>query len=627
VLTRPTERIPPLLPSLRALATAGGVVVAAAMLVLASSRVVAPLFDNVSLQGIHDWDSSAAMRYITVLSLKTFHELPWYNPYLCGGFPAWPYSDATPNLVSIFLPFYLTMPILTALRAEILGNLVISLLGAYAVAARYTTSIALRALVATMYTLNGRWALQTATGHAWHLQYALAPVALFFFDVACDRGRSKWALGGGIAIAMMVYQGGLYPVPHTALLLGCMAFLKAVLDRSARPLIALSIAGASAIGLSGPKLLPMIELMTRYPRIIESNEVIGIDQLTAMLTSPAQSVRQGAAPVPAYGWHEWGMYIGWPMLLAMGLALMFARRARDNAARIVGLLFFVLSLGAFSKYAPWTILHKVPVFASQHVPSRFMYLGFLPLTLAFAGWFGGVLEHPIARRLLLHILVWIPVWYCVMDVASVSRITMEQAFGLKMPAVAWHPVFKHVVWPAYNYEPRGAWAGPSLPAMMSNEGFLGCYSVPDRAEPHGAVATSAPGYRGEVHFEDDSGTATIVHWSPNRAEVEYAGATPGAILVYNMNYDPNWRADGRPSFEHQHAVATRVTASRGTVEFRYFPRMLPWGLLFFGTTVALALWGGRLLRFWQIAIRRASHIVQSFGREGATKAQPQMPVC
>jgi hypothetical protein len=597
---------------------AGELAMGATVVVLAAKTVLAPMFADLTLQGIHDWDSAAAYRYMTVLALKKFHEWPWYHPYLCGGFPAWAYIEGVPNLISIYLPFYLVLPFLTAIRVEIVGSVATSIVGAYALASRYTKNIALRTLVAAAYSLNGRWALQTTAGHSWHLQYAWSPVALFFFDIACDRGRTKWALAAGGVLAMMLYQGGIYPVPHTALILVFFGIFRAVSERSMRPLGAVAIAGTSAVGFCAPKLFPILELMRRYPRTIESKEAIGLNELVALLTSPDQSFSRGVAPVPAYGWHEWGMYVGAPLAVAMCLAIGCARRPRDTAAKLAGLFLFALSLGAFAEFAPWTLLHKLPVFSSQHVPSRFMYLGFLCLMLAFVGWLGGRLDRPFARRTWLGTLAWIPCWYIVMNIAEVSRVTTEEAFRLRLPAVTWHTDFKQISYPSYNYDPPGAWAGPSLPAMMSNEGFLGCYSMPDRGEPHGAVAVGTPGYRGEAYFEEGGGSAQITKWSPNGAEIEYANATPGAVLVYNMNYDPGWRADGRRSLDYKHAVAARVGAARGKVSFRYFPPAFPLGILAFLVTAILAGWGG-------VLGSAAGGAIRALGRR-LTHARPDVKV-
>lgn len=574
-----------------ALARAIALVMGATLLVLATKRVLGPCLENFALAGIHDWDTAASYRAITTLSIKRFHELPWYHPYLCGGFPAWAYGEGAPNLVSIFLPFYLALPVWSAIRFEIIGCVLISMTGAFALSRRYTQSIALCVLVAATYTLNGRWALQMTAGHSWHLQYAWVPWALFFYDIACERGRLRWAALSGVALAMSVYSGGLYPTPHAALLMVLWTLLRTPFERSFRPFASLAIAGVTGIGFAAPKLLCVIDLMTRFTRKIDSTEAIGLNELGAMLAAPNQSMYRGVAPVPAYGWHEWGHYVGWPMCIAMLFALLFSRGSRQTPLKFAGLVFMVLSLGAFADKAPWTLLHKLPVFASQHVPSRFMYLSFLCLAIAFAAWLGERLQKwgPGAD-----ILLFVPVWFCVMDVAEVSRNTTTEAFMLETPKVMWHRDFKQITRASYDYNPPGAWAGPSEPMIEANEGFIGCYSVPDRADPKGAIASDAPGYKGEVYFEEGSGHAAITDWSPNHAVVEYADVTPGSVLVYNMNWDTSWSVNGQRAIDYKHAVAVKIDqGGKGNVRFSYFPRMLVWGLLVCFLTIASVVWGPR----------------------------------
>src|ERR1700691_2655828 len=60
---------------------------------VALRTLLVPLFHSMSTYGCHDWDSHSAYRYATVASLKRYHEFPWWNPWLNGGFPAWAYVE------------------------------------------------------------------------------------------------------------------------------------------------------------------------------------------------------------------------------------------------------------------------------------------------------------------------------------------------------------------------------------------------------------------------------------------------------------------------------------------------------------------------------------------------------
>ena len=61
--------------------------------------------------------------------------------------------------------------------------------------------------------------------------------------------------------------------------------------------------------------------------------------------------------------------------------------------------------------------------------------------------------------------------------------------------------------------------------------------------------------------------------------VDVDGADPGALLVYNMNFDEGWRSDAGRVVAHGNAVATPVPAGSARVTLRYRPPNLGLGVL------------------------------------------------
>lgn len=576
---------------------------------VALRSLLGPLFHSMSTFGFHDWDSHSAYRAATVASVKRYHELPWWNPWLGGGFAAWAYVEGATNFISPYLPFYLLLPLQVAERFEILGATLTGLVSAYLLAGRVTRSAALRALVAVAYAVNGRWALQVSVGHSWHMQYAWLPLALYFFDRSLDPGKLRYALATGGVLAIIVYMGGIYPLPHIALLLVLYAMTSAVVYRTWEPIRALAIASLSGIGFAAPKLFPMIDLMLQYPRKIDSTEAIDLGQLTTMLTEPNQSYAQAPVAVPHWGWHEYGIYVGTSVVVAMGIGFVFARTRKTVAFKVAGLVFLLLGMGAFHPRAPWTLLHQLPVFSSQHVPSRFLYPAVLLLMLAFVGFASSHLERLIVGNRWVDLLLLVPVGAIALDITAVGRKSTEHSFYMEAPSIKPNPEFHHQTSSPYNYVP-GDWAGASLLATFANVGIIGSYGLPP-LEP-GAIAASAPEFRGEAYVVGgaDAGSAKVVHWTPNTATVEYSRAKAGSLLVYNMNFEPSWRVDGKAAVDYRHAVATPLAGGSGRVEFKYYPRMLNWGLVAFALTCALAFGGkfhvlSRASRAWARARARA----------------------
>jgi hypothetical protein len=531
--------------------------------------LLAPLFHDMSTYGTHDWDSAAVHRYVTVESIKRYHEGPWWHPWLCGGFAAWAYADGAANFVSPLLPIYLLAPVQVALRIEVVVNAIAGLLGAYLFASRFTRSIALRGLVVALFMYNGRWALQASVGHDWHLLFAFMPLALYFLDKAFEPGEMRSAVYAGMVVAYMVYGGGIYPVPHTALAMGIYAVATAALTRSLRPFWALAVTGASGIGFAAPKLIPIMDLMRRFPRTLESVEAYDLKQILLMMVQP----NQDGSGYLGYGWHEFGIYIGWAGTAVVLFAMFFGRGPKVLPLRILGIVFFALGFGAFLPYAPWTLLHRLPPFTSQHVPSRFTYPAILFLAAAFAASMRR-LERSLDVRPWLDTVLLVPVIVFAASLVAVATQWTGHMFYLKAPPVAREEHFRQALSPPANYTPPDAWAGASMLSVYANTGFIGCYSVPERADPKGAIASEDAGYKGEAYVVEGSGQAETVAWTPNTAEIQVHSATPGSILVYNMNYEPSWRADGAPALEYRHAVAARITAPSQRIKFSYYPRTL-----------------------------------------------------
>ncbi|MBL8742599.1 MAG: hypothetical protein JNK04_15940, partial [Myxococcales bacterium] len=307
----------------------GATIVALACLIVPAFIVLWPWLTETQRFGFHDWDVMTSHRYLAVASLRDHGELPGWNPYACGGFPAWGYVEGATNVVSPFLPLYWWLDIRMAIRLEVLGMALLGAWGSYLAAGTVSESRGARALVAVLFATNGRFGLQAASGHGWHLAYAILPWVFYCFERARVRPLSpRFFAGLAVSFAMLIYAGGIYPLPHTLLFVGAWAVGLAIIERSARPLVVLSGAGAAGALLAAPKLLPVLAAFARAPRVIESNERLGPGALLTLLVSRQQAFFDRPAAVTPYGWHEWGMYVsvlGVALLLG---GLVFARGSK-----------------------------------------------------------------------------------------------------------------------------------------------------------------------------------------------------------------------------------------------------------------------------------------------------------
>ncbi len=549
----------------------------------------APFFADVRTMGFQDWDSQAAYRYVTVLALR-HGQPPWWNPWFCGGFPAWGYAEGATNFVSPFAPLYFLFAFPLALRLEAVAATVVAILGAFLLAGRFTRSRAWRALVAAVWVLNSRWALQIASGHLWHLAYAWTPLAFYFFDRAVAERR--YALGGpaGAALALMIYVGGIYPYPQTILVLWLFAIGLAAGTRSVRPLRTMVVTAFTSFGLAAPKLLPVLATMRRYPRLIESDEPVSLASVWTMLTAHQQGFDYYPhLPLRVFWvWWEWGAYVGVLGALALIAALAVGWTPRLVALKVAALVCVVLSLGQ----GIWTALHRLPVFSSQHLPARILFLAILLLALVLAAAADAPWARFAARRRWAEAAGLALVCAYGLDLAVVARQATVAPFKLQVPPVTASPEFRQERFQHYRYgkpsvppaiRDRYEWPAKIIyPSMLANTGMVTCYGVPPEFKS-AVVGRDQPGDRGLV-FVTGPGRASLVHWDPNGVTVRVEGAAAGTRVVYDASFDPGWRVDGQPAEDLRGLVAGPVPAGDSTVQIRYRPVGLWPGLLLFALT-------------------------------------------
>ncbi|HYQ17949.1 MAG TPA: hypothetical protein VEQ58_19385, partial [Polyangiaceae bacterium] len=257
----------------------------------------------------------------------------------------------------------------------------------------------------------------------------------------------------------------------------------------------------------------------------------------------------------------------------------------------------VLGFGAFHRFAPWTLLHELGPFRSQHVPMRWLYPALLLLGVATAAAFGRQLEQLRQRRSIEPLLLAGCLLLAV-DIGRESSFPLQQAFWMRArptPAASSFEQFERV--PRHLQYQRRDYAPEAVPAMLAGSGVLQCNvhaslsiyapkSENGRPFGMGARGRGASDYRGEAFTASGVGTARIAAFSPNRVVVELSGARVGDRLILNQNFDAGWRVDGRPIERYRDAIAAEITAPSARLTFRFWPRGLSAGLWSFGLTLA-----------------------------------------
>jgi len=520
----------------------------------------------------NDWDQHLTVHWVPYETVRQYGEIPLWNPYVCGGMPM--LGNPQSRWLSPFFLLHLLYGLERGLQLEMIVHVGLAWLGALLLGRTAGLSWMASLAPAIIFAGSSWFSLHLAEGHTTWMAFAYMPGIL----AAAASGKHVLA---GIGLALATYEGGVYAVPYTVLVLSLLALHRTIAERSVRPLAGLGISAIMAACVAAPKLLLMQALMTRYPRVIESRESVGLELLTRALLGRDQDWHAVVSDDQEWSFIEYGAYVG---PIAFALAVYGALGAKGRAVPWIVLLGVGLALSVGGTlggdYSPWAFLHQLPVFTSLRKPSRFLLL----VVLAIGMLAGLGVDRFVSRR---------GGWRKALAIALLVTATIDLAYvgppQLRVVAYSEEITFersKSFVQLNFN-TPKQMYA-----AAQANMGSLNCY---EPLEPAVApLGVNEPGYRGEQYLLRE-GTVRLVGWSPNRLTVAVSSNAPN-VLVINYNYDAFWRvvSGAGHTFDHEGLLAVSIPAGSQQLALAYRPQRFAIGVLL--AIAALTITGARVLR-------------------------------
>lgn len=559
----------------------------------------APAFLEPMATGFGDWQMVHHNLEAALAAIRA-GEAPLWDPYHCGGVTSFGNPESQ-HFAPWVLFFALAFGSTLATKLLLVVHAAVGAAGAFYYARRrHALGVAPSCLVAGAWAGSGFFSWQMAGGHFTFAPYYLLPWLL----LAWRRSLSdlRYVAPVALLLAAMVFEGGTYPVPHALLAMGLEALLalapsarfepgSQVRPPLRRALVHIAIAGGLAALLSAARWLPILHTLELFPRSVQSTDT---PSLLALMEAWVQSEGEWRAPGRVYVWPEYSAFVGWPVVAAAAVGLPAA--LRRHRAPLVGLLFFLaLAMGAFHPWAPWALLHELPVFDSLRVPSRLQAVITLYLAVLAGVGVESVVRAASAR--LGHADWWRGVGWGFVPIALAFPVAFNLGNNAKWdgpPVEASDPPAArfHLIGTA-DYHTRYA----RLP--RENRGTRSCYVGAMEWRP---AAGLWHGDRAQARTE--AGEITAATRSPNAFRVEVALEREG-LLQLNQNYHPDWRASVGEVVDERGRLAVRLPAGSHQVLVRYRPRWLWWGV----AASTLGLLAALALLAW--SRRRPSRIVLS----------------
>jgi hypothetical protein len=564
-----------------------------------SATICSPLFDEPNGLGVSDWDVHLFYYAAVVESVVEYGQLPFWNPWYCGGNVLW--QNPQVALLSPVYPLATVVSLPLAMKITIVAHYWVGLVGSHLLLTRAfgLTFLPLVVFLAALVTASSALALHLAVGHVPFLAACYFPWLAWCLVRALQGADLRYALGAGAAIALMAVNGGLHVVQMAVAAVGIFTVLAAVFARRWRPLLIAAMAGVASLIYSAPKLLPVASFVAGERFLDARERTVGPDGMTPEMLVRAYLGRDShPAPVAAQRqqWYEYGNYIG-PLgaaLIAAGLAWApFRRRARDRwlgiSLALTTLLLFALSAGEFHPLAPASLVGRLPFFSSFRIASRFTFpfVLFAAMTVAWVAR-GLWTERRFSRS--LQVVAAIACLGATVDLVAHSRGQLVGVFDEV-------PLFSPFQW---GNGPRAlsvdadsdpyAPGSPMLRSLMNGRVFFNCY------EPLQLRRTATPG-RALVAGD---GTATILatDFTPNRVEFEVDTGGEPARVSLNQNAAPGWRSTAGPVDTGLDAEGLSVVVparQTGRVAFVFTPPGLIEGTVIFVVGLALSALAWRTL--------------------------------
>lgn len=529
----------------------------------------------------HDWDQHFLYQWVPYISVVKYHQFPLWNPYMCGGTPM--LGNPQSRFLSPFFLISLLWGPFAGLHIEGVLHLAIAWAGAYGMARTVDRSPLAAACAGVVFASSSWFFLRLMEGHSTALPWAYLPWVAMFFYKACKGGTHALlnAALSGLVLALMFGEGGVYPAPQAVLVMGFLAIGLGLQQKTLTPFKSLLISGLFGIVFALPKLIAVFNLLSKVPRLIDSNDSTAPHDLIQFFLSRNQDI---ASSGPFWGFHEYGAYIG-----ILGAALVICGGVfytRRSFLWIVGLLVFLLlgmgTIPVLGRFSPWVLLHQLPVYSSMQVPSRFFIVCVFFASLLASYGVDYVLTRPIKKSVAKTIVVLI-----LLTLTVNNWLVITSFFRLASTSIP------HV---APSGEFRQFWDDSDHNMMLAasgNRGSINCYE-PVHLPTH-AVAFNSKGYRGEVYFQGPQGHVRTVQWSPNELIYDIETDRPSKLII-NQNYDGNWKIVGGSgqTTAVNGLLAVDVPVLKQRITVRYVDAMVYWSFL--APLVGLILIGWLLFR-------------------------------
>ena len=179
-----------------------------------------------------DWDTMMGMKWTSRKSILTYHQLPLWDPYRCGGMPM--LGNPQSQIISPFFPLSLLFGVFPGTHLQILPCLALAWSGGYVLARTLGISRFGAVATATVFPASSWFYLKLGEGHIYALDVTYIPWAFAAAVTALRCGAWRYTAAAGAVLAPTFLGSGPDSLVYGAVSLGALMVAMALIDRSWR---------------------------------------------------------------------------------------------------------------------------------------------------------------------------------------------------------------------------------------------------------------------------------------------------------------------------------------------------------------------------------------------------------
>lgn len=517
---------------------------------------------------------------IAKAAVRIYGELPLWNAFDCRGIPLWEFPEnmtASPLvLVTARLDTMVTILLWSGL------HVVAGFVGMWLLV-RDELALSRKAAFAgaAMFALAVCHTTQYAGEHLTFVSFLDAPLLVYLWRRA--ERDVDYALGTGILLTFMLFNGATYPLPYSCMMLVIETATRLTSrERALRIARAAAVMGASTLLLSACRLLPLVAELAAHDRNLGGEtDHLSLKSIWWMFTLRTPQWR-ATFNGQNYVFGEYMAYIGY-FGLAIALLGFVLGIAEYPWLVVLAVGLGTLMAGHFASWAPWSLLHKyVFPFPNMRVPSRFRLLEMMCIAAFVAV---AIDRVPVRlRRLGASRGLSQAAGLVVLGLALVG-IGDAVGLGLEIHTFRWNGP------PAAKLEraPRFYYGGPGLAHDFAdqprqNRAWLGCRGY------EWAWRADAPLWQGDVaqaKVVGEGATIEDVRRTHNTFTIDVTTDRPTRLLL-NSAFAPAWRTTVGTTIETaEKMLAVDVPAGHHHVFVKYWPKYLTLGFVLSGLGVVV----------------------------------------